>query len=182
MEYLEDFYFLNSEVLLLASDRQRGKHFLKLLGAHPRVAHLILTAGKNSILTALRCREPLVTFAPELDELINLSEAELRATSPQQVPEELRRLTSTALHVAHRLAVADPLSAQTHFQFTPRQCERFMQIGIGRLTRLRDRRGVLLRLRAADKVFTWERILIGDRLPDARGFRIAQRAAMASLG
>lgn len=57
-----------------------------------------------------------------------------------------------------------------------------MQIGIGRLTRLRDRRGVLLRLRAADKVFTWERILIGDRLPDARGFRIAQRAAMASLG
>lgn len=182
MEYLDDFHFLNSQVLLLASDRQRGKHFLKLLGAHPRVIHLISAAGKNAIRTALMCREPLVTFAPELDELINLSEAELRATLPQQVPDELRRLTTTALQVAHRLAVADRTSAQTHFHFTPRQCERFMQIGIGRLTRLRDRRGLLLRLRDAEKEFTWERILIGDKLLDARGFRIAQRAALGSLG
>lgn len=182
MEYLDDFHFLNSEVLLLATDPQRGRHFLKLLGAHPRVAHLLLTAGKNSILTALRCREPLVIFTPELDELINLSEAEIRATAPQQVPDELRRLTTIALHVAHRHAVADPVTAQAHFHFTLRQCERFMQIGIGRLTRLRDRRGVLLRLRGADKVKTWERILIGDKLPDARGVRAAQRAAMASLG
>ena len=182
MDILDDFFFLNSQLLLLASDQQHGRRHLLLLGAHPRVIKVIAGAGKQGIVTALRCRVPLLTFTEELDELIRLSEAELRATHPVDVPEELRQVTTVALHVAHRLAHIDRLQAQEKFGLTPRQCERFMQLGIGRLTRLRDRRGLLVRLRAPDKAVTWERLLIGDRFPDPRGFRIAQQAASLSLG
>lgn len=182
MDILDDFFFLNSELLLLASDPEKGRQFLRQLGAHPRVIKAIGVASQPGIKTALRCRVPLLTFTPELDELITLSEAELRATQPQDVPEPLRQLTTTALHVAHRLALADRLQAQEKFGFTPRQCERFMHLGIGRLMRIKDRRGLLVRLRAADRPVTWERLLIGDRFPDQRGFRIAQQAASLSLG
>lgn len=178
----EDISYLNSEVLLLVSDPEEGERILRLLGAHPNVIKRIAAAGSKSVGTAIRCGVPLVTFAPRLDELLSLPSTELHGVSKQEIPAGLRMLTTTALHVAQRLALIDRTVAQLHFGFTPRVCEIFKSLSISRLLHLSERHGVLLRLRTPEKAQVWDRLLIGDRCGGPRGFRISQQAGLLSLG
>lgn len=178
----EDIAFLNSEVLLLASDPEEGERILRLLGAHPNVIKRIAAAGSKAVGTAIRCGVPLVTFVPLLDELLGLPAVVLHGRTHHEVPAPLRRLTTTALHVAQRLALIDRTVAQLHFGFTPRMCESLKSLGISRLMHLSERHGVLLRLRTPEKPQVWDRLLIGDRCTGPRGFRISQQAGLLSLG
>lgn len=178
----EDIAYLNAEVLLLASDPEEGERILRLLGAHPNVIKRIAAAGSKAVGTAIRCGVPLVTFAPRFDDLLSLPATELRGASKQEIPEALRELTTTALHVAQRMALIDRTVAQLHFGFTPRVCETLRSLSISRLLRLSERYGVLLRLRTPEKPQVWERLLIGDRCSGPRGFRISQQAGLLSLG
>lgn len=178
----EDIAYLNSEVLLLASDPEQGERVLRLLGAHPNVIKRIAEAGSKAVGTAIRCGVPLVTFSPRLDHLLNPPVAGLHGSSMQEIPEALRGLTTTALHVAQRLALIDRTVAQLHFGLTPRGCETLGSLSINRLIRLSERHGVLLRLRTPEKPQVWERLLIGDRCSGPRGFRVSQQAGLLSLG
>jgi hypothetical protein len=178
----EDITFLNSEVLLLASDPEAGERILRLLGAHPNVIKRIAAAGSRAVGTAIRCGVPLVTFVPRLDELLGLPVGDLHGHTNQEIPAPLRKLTTTALHVAQRLALIDRTVAQLHFGFTPRMCESLKSLSISRLMHLSERHGVLLRLRTPERPHVWDRLLIGDRCGGPRGFRISQQAGLLSLG
>jgi len=178
----EDVAYLNSEVLLIASDPEHGERILRLLGAHPNVVGRIASAGSKAVGTAIRCGVPLVTFTRKLDELLSAPSTDVHGPHAHDLPGSIRDLTRIALHVAHRLALIDRTVAQLHFGFTPRACEALMNLSVSRLLRLGDRHGLLLRLRTPDKVQVWERLLIGDRCTGPRGFRISQQAALLSLG
>jgi hypothetical protein len=177
----EDVAHLNSQVLLLASDPEDGDRTMRLLGAHPMVIKRIATAGSKAVGTAIRCGVPLVTFARSLEEVMGQS-AESKGTAARDVPLSLRVLSRDTLHVAQRLALIDRTVAQLHFGLTPRACESLMNLSVHRIARITERQGVLLTLRAAEKVKVWDRLLIGDRCAGPRGFRISQQTALLSLG
>jgi hypothetical protein len=178
----EDVEYLNSEMLLLASDAGHGKRVLRLLGAHPNVIGRIASAGSKAVGTAIRCGVPLVTFTTKLDELLFAPLVEGHSSAVHEIPDSLRQLTRISLQVAHRVALIDRTVAQLHFGFTPRACDAMTNLSVSRLVRFCDRRGPLLRLRAPDNVQVWERLLIGDRCGGPRGIRISQQAALLSLG
>jgi hypothetical protein len=178
----EDVVHLNSQVLLLASDPDEGDHILRVLGAHPLVIQRIASAGSKAVGTAIRCGIPLVTFTHRLEEVLINPAAELQAGAARQVPATIRALARDALHMAQRLAFIDRTVAQLHFDFTPRACEGLVRLSVSRMTRLIERQGVLIKLRAAEQVTVWDRLLIGDRYDGPRGFRISQQAALLSLG
>ena len=178
----EDVAYLNSEVLLIASDPEHGERILRLLGTHPNVVGRIASAGSKAVGTAIRCGVPLVTFTKRLDALLCAPSSDLPGSFATDLPGSLKELTRTALHVAHRSVFIDRTVAQLHFGFTPRVCEALMNLSVSRLLRLGDRHGLLLKLRTPDKVQIWERLLIGDRCAGPRGFRISQQTALLSLG
>jgi len=177
---LEDFSYLNAQVLLLASDPQQGTRILRLLGAHPTVIKRIASAGSKAVGIAIRCGVPLVTFAPRLDALVSLPDAELHPAA-HDMPAPLQSLTATALHVAQHVALIDRTVAQTHFGLTPRVCEGLKSLSARRLQQLSERHGVLLCLRKAEKVKSWDRLLIGDRCSGPRGYRISQGMGLITL-
>lgn len=178
----EDIAFLNSQVLLLASDPREGRRILCLLGARPNVIKRIAAAGSKAVGTAIRCGVPLVTFGSRLDALLGPPAADLRDPSKQDTPASLRQLTTNALHVAQRLALIDRTAAQLHFGFAPCVCEALRSLSIARLMHLSEQHGLLLRLRTPEKPQVWDRLLIGDRCSGPRGFRISQQAGLLSLG
>lgn len=178
----EDVVHLNSQLLLLASDPEEGEGIMRQLGAHPLVIKRIANAGAKAVGTAIRCGVPLVTFASKLEEALIARGAELDGIAGRDAPDALRTLARDTLQMAQRLAFIDRTVAQLHFGFTPRACEGLTRLSVSRMTRLTQRQGALLRLRAADKVHVWDRLLIGDRCSGPRGFRISQQAALLSLG
>lgn len=177
----EDITYLNSEVLLAASDPDEGERTLRLLGAHPNVINRIATAGSKGVGTAIRCRVPLVTLAPRVEELLNGSSLEHRSVHATEGSEAVQQLTRTALQVAQRVALTDRTLAQLHFDISSRTCERLVELSVARLLRLNERHGILLRLRTPEKPQVWDRLLIGDRCNDPRGFRISQQRILMSL-
>ena len=177
----EDITYLNAEVLLLASDPDEGERTLRLLGAHPNVINRIATAGSKGVSTAVRCRVPLVTLSPRLEELLNGSSLGHRSVHAPEASEAIQRLTRIALQVAQRVALTDRTLAQLHFGISSRTCERLVELSVARLRRLNERHGILLRIREAEKPQIWDRLLIGDRCNDPRGFRISQQRILMSL-
>lgn len=178
----EDLTHLNSQVLLLASDPEEGNRLMHLLGAQPLVVKRIAAAGSKAVGTAIRCGVPLVTFASRFDEILMGQAGELGGSGARDLPMSLRVLTRDTLQMAQRLAFIDRTVAQLHFGLTARGCGELMGLSVYRMTRLAERQGVLLTLRAAERVRVWDRLLIGDRCSGPRGVRISQQAALLSLG
>ncbi len=178
----EDVAHLNSQVLLLASDPDEGDRLMQLLGAHPLVIKRIAAAGSKAVGTAIRCGVPLVTFSSRLEEALLTQASESGGSAGRDVPMSLRALARDTLQMAQRLAFIDRTVAQLHFGLTTRACEGLMRLSVHRMVRLTERHGVLLTLRAAEKVKVWDRLLIGDRCSGPLGFRISQQAALLSLG
>lgn len=178
----DDIQHLNEQLLMIASDAESGERMLKLMQATAPVIQRIAQAGSNAVGTAIRCRIPLVTFTPVLENLAVLDPRIWRANTAVEIPEPLQALTHFTLEFAHNLVREHPTVAQMYFGLSRLAADGLGRLALKHILSLSRRHGVLLRLRAGDQPQLWDRLLIGERCSGPRAYRISQQMALLSLG
>ncbi len=176
-----DIEALNQQLFEIATG-ERGEEVLRLLGANPAVNERIRAAGAEALRVAARRGVPFLVLSERGKELLV---CDPRKWSTQAVSADagpLAQLTHLALEITQRVARVDPTLVQTHFGLSWVEVERLLNLEVVQLIALSARFGVIHRLRAADHLDLWDRILIADRYSGPDSARISQQMAVLSLG